>query len=253
MPRNKAAVSELGTIYAHRAEFRAHIKFRDDDGKYKNIYGPSRGSEGEAQKDLDQIRAAGGVGATREEGLKIMAAEARRIKMSAEYQSQIQETIQRRVSMETIDESDYDDDMSDNSEPEWMKEHPSEDDSPEEALQPMRHTLTPLEATAELTRFRPIHGKPSDLKHLLECKADPNMPLKTGDISPLRKVMSFAREKYVTQMQELLLQYGAIENDKDRERWDLRQRTDEAEETMTNNYKNIDKDYNPWSGNEMGF
>ena len=112
----------------------------------------------------------------------------------------------------------------------------------------MRPTLTPLEAMAELTRFRPIHGKPSDLKHLLECKADPNMPLKTGDISPLRKVISFHAERYVAPMRDLLLQYGANESDKDRERWDSRQQTDIAEKIMTNNYKNIDKDYNPWSG-----
>ena len=155
MPRSKAAVSELGTIYAHRAEFRAHIKFRDDDGQYKNIYGPSRATENEAQKDLDQIRAAGGVGATREEGLKIMKAEARRIKISAEYQSEIQQTIERMASQEIIDESEYEDERSDNSEPEWMKEYPSEEESPEEALQPKRPptrpTLTPIEATAELT------------------------------------------------------------------------------------------------------
>ena len=125
MPRNKAPVTELGNIYVHRLKFHAHIQFREDDGQYKNIYGPSRATENEAQKDLDQIRAAGGVGATREESLKIMAAEARRIKMSAEYQSQIQETIQRRVSLETIDESHYEDGRSDNFEPEWMKEYPS--------------------------------------------------------------------------------------------------------------------------------
>ena len=84
MPRNKAPVTELGTTCGHGTEFRAHIQFRADDGKRINICGPSRATENEAQKDLDQIRAAGGVGATREEGLKIMAAEARRIKMSAE-------------------------------------------------------------------------------------------------------------------------------------------------------------------------
>jgi hypothetical protein len=218
-----------------------------------NIRGPSRTTEEEAQKDLDQIRAAGSVGSTREESLKIMTAEARRIKMSAEYQSQIQQTIERMASQEIIDESDYEDERSDHSEPEWMKEYPSEEDSPEEVLQSTRPTLTPLEATAELTRFRPIHGKPSDLKHLLECKADPNMPLKTGDISPLRKVMSFAAERYVAQMRDLLLQYGANQSDKDRERWDLRQRADIAEKMLKNNYKNIDKDYNPWSGNDIDF
>ena len=51
MPRNKAPVTELGNIYAHRRELHAHIQFRDDDGKQKHIYGPSRGSECEAQKD----------------------------------------------------------------------------------------------------------------------------------------------------------------------------------------------------------
>ena len=169
----------------------------------------------EAQKDLDQIRTAGGVAATREEALKIVEAEAIRIEKLTEYQSEIHQTIERMASRDIIDDSDCtdNDDMSDHSIPEWMQEYPSEDDPLEEASQSAKTTLTPMEATAELTRVRPIHGTPSDLKYLLECKADPNMPLKDGDISPLRKVMSFATERYVSQMRELLLQYGAFETD----------------------------------------
>ena len=240
MPRNKTAVQDLGTICAHGTEFRAHIQFRGDAGEKKHIYGPSR-SRNEAQKDLDQIRVAGGVGATREEGIKLMGAEAIRIKKLTEYQSEIQQTIERMASRDIVDDSDCtdNDDMSDHSIPDWMKEYPSEDDSPGE--------------TSQSTRFRPIHGTPSDLKYLLECKADPNMPLKDGDISPLRKVTSFATERYVTQMRDLLLQYGAFETDADRERWRLRQRADVAEQIMKNNYKNIDKDYNPWSASETDF
>jgi len=253
MPFAKADLAKLGGTESHKGEFRAHLQFRNEKGTNINIYGPCRTTEDEAQKDLDQIRAAGSIGRNREEGLKIMEAEARRIKMSAEYQSQIQQTIERMASQEIIDESEYEDERSDNSEPEWMKEYPSEEDSPKESQQSTRTTLTPLEATAELTKFRPIISKPSDLKYLLECHADPNMPLKTGDISPLRKVMSFAKERYVAQMRDLLLQHGANESDKDRERWDLRQRSDVAEKIMKDNYKNIDKDYNPWSGNEMDF
>ena len=60
MPRDKTPVSELGTICARGVEFGAHIQFRND-GNNTNIYGPSRGSQNEAQKDLDQIRAAGGI------------------------------------------------------------------------------------------------------------------------------------------------------------------------------------------------
>ena len=67
-----------------------------------------------------------------------MAAEARRIKITAEYQSEIQQTIERMASQEIIDESDYEDGRSDNSEPEWMKEYHSEEDSPEESSQPAR-------------------------------------------------------------------------------------------------------------------
>ena len=64
--------------------------------------------------------------------------------------------------------------------------------------------------------------------------------------------MSFAREKDVAEMRDLLIQHGAKEGDKDRERWDLRQRADVAEKIMKN-YNNIDKDFNPWSGNEVDF
>ena len=59
MPRNKTPVLELGNTYTRGTEFGAHTQFRDDGGNKANIYGPSRGSQNEAQKDLNQIRAAG--------------------------------------------------------------------------------------------------------------------------------------------------------------------------------------------------
>ena len=110
MPRNKTAVNNLGTVYAHGAEFRAHINFRDDAGKQRNILGPNRGSQHEAQKDLDQLRQAGSIGATREEGINLMEAEAKQIKMSAEYQAQIQVALHRMSSKDLPNESDYEDD-----------------------------------------------------------------------------------------------------------------------------------------------
>ena len=121
MPRNRTPVFELGTTYTRGVEFGAHIQFRDDGGNKTNIYGPSRGSQNEAQKDLDQIRAAGRVGATREEGIKLMEAEAKQIKMSAEYQAQIQEALHRMSSKDLPNESDYEDDESDHSEPPYLK------------------------------------------------------------------------------------------------------------------------------------
>ena len=65
--------------------------------------------------------------------------------------------------------------------------------------------------------------------------------------------MSLSAERYVAEMRGLMLQYGANDNDKDQEKWDLCQRADVAEKILKNNYKHIDKDYNPWSGNDMDF
>lgn len=44
--------------------------------------------------------------------------------------------------------------------------------------------------------------------------------------------MSFARESYVTQMRNSLLQHGANESDNDRESWNERQRAAIAERAM---------------------
>ena len=112
MPFDKTALAKLGSTQPHKGEFRAHLHLRSDTGTQMNILGPCRQVVQEAEIDLRQIRAAGAVGSTREESLKIMMAEARRIKMSAEYQSQIQQTIERMASQEIIDESDYEDERS---------------------------------------------------------------------------------------------------------------------------------------------
>ena len=192
-------MSQLGAVASHNEGFRADIQFRNEAEEKKHIRGPHRHTEKEAQKDLDQIRAAGAVGTTREEGLKIMVAEARRIQIYADYQpqikQQIKQTVKRMASKDLADESDYedDDDISDHSEPPYIKEYPDEDSPKDGMSQPM--PLTPLEATAKLSRFRSVISRPSDLKHLLESRADPNMPIEAGNISPLQNIMTFASLK----------------------------------------------------------
>ena len=104
-----------------------------------------------------------------------------------------------------------DDDLSVESDASCIHGYKSEEDTSKQLSQPERSILTPLEATAELSRFRPIRATPSDLEHLLKSKADPNLPLKVGDISPLRKVMSFAKEKYVSEMRSLLLEHDMVQ------------------------------------------
>ena len=245
MPRAKPDLSQLGSVELNGCQFRADLKFREDSDKTVNIRGPSRTTEEQARQDLEQIRKAGEKGETREEGLERMRNEAQGLKTSAQYEAEIRETLQRRDSI--MDESDYeDDDMSDNSEPPWIQEYT--EDSPEQSPQSNRPTLSPIEATAELSRFRPIKATPDDLKHLLESRADPNMPVESWSISPLQNVMTFAREKHVAEMRELLLQHGAEEKDEDKARWELRKRADFCERIRINNYNSIDKDYDPCSG-----
>ena len=248
MPFVQAELAQLGGTESHNGEFRAHMQFRGEANKNVNIRGPNRTTQEQAQKDLEEIRKAAEKAETREEGLEMMRDEAQRLKNSAQYEAEIQETLRRRDSM--MDESDYeDDDMTEGSDPPWIEEYTEyTEEPPQESQAADRPTLSPIEATAELSRFRPLRSTPSDLKHLLEARADSNMPVKPGDISPLRKVMSFAKMDHVAEMRDLLLQYDANESDEDRARWELRRRADFCERIRINNYNNIDKDYDPLSG-----
>ena len=88
-----------GSTEEHKGECRAHLQFRDETNSKVNMYGVTRAEEDEAQNDLDRIRAAGSVATSREEGIKLMEAEAIRIKKLTEYQSEIQQTIERALPM----------------------------------------------------------------------------------------------------------------------------------------------------------
>ena len=89
MPNKITPLARLGSVAEHHGEYCARFQFRNDEGAQKNIRGPDRQDKERAEADLAQIRAAGAVGNTREEGLAIMAAEARRIQESAKYEAEI--------------------------------------------------------------------------------------------------------------------------------------------------------------------
>ena len=89
MPKKQTPLTELGSVQTHRDGYRATMQYRDDASTRNDIRGPLRLDEAHAEADLAQIRAAGAVGKTREEGLKIMAAEARRIQEAAKYEAEI--------------------------------------------------------------------------------------------------------------------------------------------------------------------
>ena len=48
-----------------------------------------------------------------------------------------------------------------------------------------------------LAKFRAIRSTPEGLQRLLEARADPNMTVGEGNISPMENIMTFAREIHV--------------------------------------------------------
>ena len=62
---------------------------------------------------------------------------------------------------------------------------------------PQPDPRTPDEATAMLAEFRAIRRTPEDLQRLLDARADPNMTVGEGNMSPMENIMTFAREMHV--------------------------------------------------------
>jgi hypothetical protein len=217
-PKSKP-FTELGGVDAVDDFFRADVRYRTVSGQV-HIYGPRRQYRHRAEADLDQIRAAGAVGNTREHGLEIMAAEARRIQLSAQFAAEARAEMQRRreteeqeAALSCVSDEEPEDDP-------WLQDYPSP--RAEEVTATPLSQKTPLtreEADHELKHFRPIRSYPHHLEHILACRADPNKPCVRGDISPLRKVLTFAQENHVERMRELLLEHGANETEEDRKQW----------------------------------
>ncbi len=231
MPRKQTPLAEIGGVHAHNAEFCAHVQHRNEFGLKVDFRGPDRSHHRRAETDLDQMRAAGSIGSTREQGLQYMAAEARRLQVSAGFEAEVRAAAQRQRAAEE-EEEDEEVYMSDE-EPEeddpWMLEYPSPhtDDVTAPTPPSQKAPLTPHEADVALQGFRPIKARPEDLAHILACRADPNRPLTVpGDISPLQKVLCFARAAHVAKMRELLLERDADETEEDRKDWVTRQRAD---------------------------
>ena len=118
------------------------------------------------------MRAAGAVGTTREQGLQHMAAEARRLQVSAGFEAEVRIAVQRQRADEEEEEKDavYLSDEEPEDDP-WLLEYSSTEDLP--ATPPSQKApLTREEADVALQAFRPIKARPEDLAHILPCRAD---------------------------------------------------------------------------------
>ena len=105
MPKKR--FHDMGTVARHGEGCRAHLQYRDATGANKHICGPERRNNAQAAADLAQIRAAGGMGSSREEGLEFMAAEAMRIQATARYQAEIRETAHRLDSRQEESDEEF--------------------------------------------------------------------------------------------------------------------------------------------------
>ena len=187
MPPKAKPTIELGSVNGDGNASRAEFEYRNDRGQRVHIYGPRRDSRHRAEIDLEQIRLSSTAGKTREEGLEIMAAEARRIQISAQFEAEAEMQRQREATCGAPFEF-----FSDDEDEPWLMDYPPPRE--EEAAPPVSQQapLTQEETNEALRKFRPIWSTPAALEHILACRADPNLPPGEGDISPLRKVLAFA-------------------------------------------------------------
>ena len=157
MPWKQTPLGELGSVEIHNDQYRAHVKYRDGAGLKVNVFGPDRRDHRHAEADLAQIRAAGAVGNAREQGLQIMAAEARRLQVSAQFEAEVRAAVQRQRSAEEPEVDPYDlTDIEPEDEP-WLADYPSPRAADVSSSPPsQKQQLTPHEADAELQAFRPI-------------------------------------------------------------------------------------------------
>ena len=72
MPVKSKPMKELGNVSEVGGLYRAHVHYRNAGDQQVNIYGPRREHRHRALKDLEDMRAAGAVGSTREKGLEII-------------------------------------------------------------------------------------------------------------------------------------------------------------------------------------
>ena len=212
MPPKQLPLNELGAVELHDLQYRAHVQYRNGEGLKVNIRGPDRRERCRARNDLEDMRAAGAVGSTREKGLSYMAAEARRIQISADFEAEVREAERlQRAAEEEVEAAPSDEEPESDDDELW---HLMDDPLPWEQIAPtpsQKQPLTPHEATVQLSAFRPIKRCPEDLEHLLASRADPNPPItKPGGVSPLTYVIGFARWAHAAKMRQLLLDYGAL-------------------------------------------
>ena len=94
-----------------------------------------------------------------------------------------------------------------------------------------------------LAQLKPSRSTPSELRALLEAGADANVNIEnTPAGSALRRFTSRAPTAYVREMRNLLIAYGAVETEEDREAWINRQNANTEEPVFLANFHRDDRE-----------
>ncbi len=251
MSEDAGSLARSGKVNQIGGAFRAHVQYRGDQGRKANLYGPRRLETSDAESDLEAMRAAAAVFPNdRVKAFQSMHAEARRLQDRALYAREIEAITLRR----TLTDSDYEEaeeeclEMVDDPDEWWRDLQDGKKTTEEKVEEKPREINTPDEATeALLKQFRPIRESVNELKRLLDLKADPNVPVSAGHISPLQHVLLFAPVKNVVAMRDLLLQRGAMETEDNKKRWAIRQDSDRFEPARVRDFYEDDRHLSPWA------
>ena len=224
----------------------ARFRYIDAGITEKRILGPPRQGEHRAETDLAVIREAALEKKTWPEQITAMQHAAQRLREKAQFENSVARGVaqyeaqkQAHKAADSYLESSGDED--DGADDEYYGLDNAAIAKMVKELPPLRPQPPPPvdvnDANVQLACFRFSLEKPETLEAILLARADPNLLVGDGDISPLQKAMLFTRDqKDVVRMRELLLEHGASESAYERLRWNERRAADAGEPAWLRNF-----------------
>ena len=221
------APKEQGCVEEFDGGYRADMRWYEG-GSQRHAHGPRRSEKRRAEEDLEALREASSNHADSAVRRAALVAEAHRLQQLAErevhvsiaarglaQQQREQHPIARQQHHQpSVDRHPVEDGSGSDSQSDWEIGEADDadvvyawerfddrgrslDQTPVAPSVTLPDPKNPDEATAMLAKFRPIRSTPEDLQRLLEARADPNMTVGEGSISPMENIMTFAREIHV--------------------------------------------------------
>ena len=242
--RDEAKALARGGIWQDAAgSYYARFRYIDAGITEKKILGPPRQSEQRAENDLATLREAARAQKTWPEQVAAMQQAAQILRENAQRENRVARGVAQYEAQKQAHKAE-------DSDPETSgDEDDGADDDLDDAmvaklvadLPPLRARppppVDPNDANVQLACFRFSLERPETLEAILLARADPNLIVGDGNVSPLRKAMLYAREnKDAARMRELLLEHGADESAYERRRWEERCAADAGEAAWLQNF-----------------